>query len=450
MTAVQLKNYDYAIQLLQGILKSHPGFLLGRRLARDQAIAKLTGKQSRMRLLSSNTVGVLTIPALIRRDPVAALEALEKLLQLDPCSPSLNHLLRDAALAAKLPETAMFALETILRGEPRDIKTMHELARLYSAHAQPDRAVELYDRILAVAPNDLEAMREGKSATAQATIQRVGWDQKESDYRQLLRSEEEAIRIEQANRVVRDEETVEQLLAGLVARFEADPENVGLARQIAELFEQKQEWENAVNWYTHAAALTQNTDSSLVRKASELRLRHFEAIIDGVEAQLAQASEQEKAALSAQLAEAQKQRLAYRLDEARKRVERNPSDPQAQFELGEGFLEMGDQVAAIPLFQKSRQNPTYRLRATIFLGRCYAERRMYDLAVNALTNAAAELPEMNDLKKDVYYQLGLIFEKLGRLAESISFMKKIYEVDSEYRDVARRVMDSYENGDAAA
>jgi hypothetical protein len=46
LSAMQLKNYGYTIQLLQTILKSCPDFLAGRQLARKAAIAK-TGARNR-------------------------------------------------------------------------------------------------------------------------------------------------------------------------------------------------------------------------------------------------------------------------------------------------------------------------------------------------------------------------------------------------------------------
>ena len=40
MSAMELRNYGYAIQLLQAILRNHPEFLLARQLARKAAVAK--------------------------------------------------------------------------------------------------------------------------------------------------------------------------------------------------------------------------------------------------------------------------------------------------------------------------------------------------------------------------------------------------------------------------
>ena len=52
MSAMQLKNHGYAIQLLQTVLKSHPEFLAARQLLRKAAIAKAAGKKSLLSGLS--------------------------------------------------------------------------------------------------------------------------------------------------------------------------------------------------------------------------------------------------------------------------------------------------------------------------------------------------------------------------------------------------------------
>ncbi|MCX7869177.1 MAG: tetratricopeptide repeat protein, partial [Terrimicrobiaceae bacterium] len=133
MSAMELKNFSYAAQLYSSIVKAHPEFLLARQLARRAAIAKNAGKKNLLSGLSGASFSAIKIQSLVKKDPAAAIEALEKLLESDPCNPQLNQLLREAALAAKLPDVAEFALETIIEGNPKDTKTMHELAKLYMA-----------------------------------------------------------------------------------------------------------------------------------------------------------------------------------------------------------------------------------------------------------------------------------------------------------------------------
>jgi tetratricopeptide (TPR) repeat protein len=77
------------------------------------------------------------------------------------------------------------------------------------------------------------------------------------------------------------------------------------------------------------------------------------------------------------------------------------------------------------------------------LGKCYTERGMLDLAANTLSTAASELSQMDATKKDIVYNLGIVYEKMGQKEKSIECMKQIYEIDYGYRDVADRVEGSY-------
>jgi tetratricopeptide (TPR) repeat protein len=71
---------------------------------------------------------------------------------------------------------------------------------------------------------------------------------------------------------------------------------------------------------------------------------------------------------------------------------------------------------------------------------------MNDLAAKTLSDAAQELTGMDAVKKDLLYNLGLVYEKMGQTAHSIECLKQIYEVDYAYRDVASRVEASYGQG----
>jgi tetratricopeptide (TPR) repeat protein len=137
------------------------------------------------------------------------------------------------------------------------------------------------------------------------------------------------------------------------------------------------------------------------------------------------------------------QRAELMLQSARARVEQNPTDLQLRFELGDILVQLERWQDAIPELQKARQNPNVRIRAMSLLGQCFTARSMLDLAAKTLTDAAGELATMDSVKKDVIYNLGLVYEQMGDKEKAIDCMKQIYEVDYGYRDVAPRVEGSY-------
>jgi tetratricopeptide (TPR) repeat protein len=106
-------------------------------------------------------------------------------------------------------------------------------------------------------------------------------------------------------------------------------------------------------------------------------------------------------------------------------------------------VEAGRAREALPELQRARQNPNARLKSMNLLGHCYRELGMLDLAAKQLEEAAKEITSMDAMKKEVVYNLGLVYEQMGEAEKSIGAMKQIYEADYGYRDVAARVESSY-------
>ena len=100
-------------------------------------------------------------------------------------------------------------------------------------------------------------------------------------------------------------------------------------------------------------------------------------------------------------------------------------------------------LLAIQELQRAKQNPNARLKAMNLLGLCYSEKNMLDLAVKQFQEAASEMVGMDTLKKEIVYTMGLVYERMGKRDESLKCMKDIYEVDYGYKDVAKRVEESY-------
>ncbi len=444
LSAMQLKNYGYVIQLLQNVLKQEPDFLQGRQLVRKAAINK-TAASGKKSMLSGASFSTMKISGTIKKDAPGAIVEIEKLLENEPQSQSYNLLLRDAALAANMPETATFALETIVQAAPRDVKMLHELAKHYLSQDQADKAVEVYTKITEINPTDLIAIKAGKDASAHASMKKGGWEQKDATYRDLIRDKDAAVSLEQQGRVVRSVEMIDQQLAELGVKYEENPQSADVARKIAELYEQKEDLANAVQWFTYAASLSNNTDAALVRKAADLRIKQYDASIEQYEAYLAAADPEapETAQYREQLETIKRERAELEIQDARQRVERNPTDLNFRFELGDLLVRLGEYKDAIPELQKARQNPNVRLRAMNLLGKCFVERNMLDLAAKTLEDAAGELIAMDSVKKDIVYNLGLVYDRMGEKQKSIDAMKQIYEVDYGYKDVAERVEGSY-------
>ncbi len=198
MSAMELRNYGYAIQLLQMILKSHPEFLLARQVARRATVAKTAGKEQFFGL-SSASFSTMKVQSMVEKDPLGAIDAVEKILESRAYNPQVNQLLKDAALAAKMPELALFALETIVERQSHGHhRRCTSIAKLYMANELPAKAVDVYGKILSIAPNDLTAVKGGKDAAAGASMQKAAGKRKRQPIAISSRNKEQAVALEQA------------------------------------------------------------------------------------------------------------------------------------------------------------------------------------------------------------------------------------------------------------
>lgn len=444
VAAIELRNFGYAISLLQGILKQEPQFLTGRQLLRRTEATRLKSAKKKFFNVSTASVSVIKAQREMKKDPKRAVELIEKILEDEPYHKQANLALKEAAAAAGWLETAVFALQTYLEENPRDTRVLHDLARLYHDLGDSEREVDVYNRISAIDPADAAAARLGKEASARGSMKSGGWGAAES-YRDLIKDKEAAVSLEQQSRMQLSGELLSQQIAESYAMHEAEPQNVDVARRLGSLSEQKDDLEAAIAWYRYASELTHGSDPGLVRKISDLGVKQTEREIAALEEALANNARGSAAFGETQvaLAAAKKRRAEMLIDEARKRVERNPTDLQFRFELGENLMNAGRFREALPELQRARQNPNARLRAMNALGRCYRELNMFDLAAKQLEEAAHEIGTMDATKKEIVYNLGLVYEQMGDREKSLGCMKQIYEADYGYKDVATRVESSY-------
>src|SRR5438105_8250711 len=270
VAAIELRNFGYAISLLQGILKQEPEFLTGRQLLRRTEVTRQKAAKKALFNVSTAALTIMKAQRELKKDPKRAVELIEKILENEPYNRQANLVLKQAAVAAGWPQIGVFALQTLLEDKPRDTKILHELGRLYHDLGESDQEVEIGKRIAEIDPVDAEALRLGKDASARASIETGGWTQAES-YRDLIKDKAAAVSLEQQSRMALTGESLEQQIEETYALHQGQPQNVDLAKRLGALYEQKEELENAIAWYQYAADLTQRSDHSLVRKVSDLQ-----------------------------------------------------------------------------------------------------------------------------------------------------------------------------------
>jgi len=441
LTAVQASNLDYAITLLQGVLKESPGFLEGRKLLRKCELQLAGGAKKKGGLFGLQTggMGSMKLQSHAKKDPQGVLPMIEKDLEKDPLNDQLNELLFDTCIKLEMFETAAFALETVRSGTPENAKLLHKLATFYLTREQPLLAAEVYNDIIKHHPTDGAAIKGSKDASARASMQKQKWDEN-ADMKSLMRDSAQFEELEKASRTGLTTDQLIERRDRVIEKYNADPNHLATVKELAGIYEQLEDWQNAATFYSWAHSLSAG-DVALANKASTMNDRAIEADLKSLEAAVAADPDNEE--LTAALTARRADRLAEQVHEAQRRVDQNPTDPQLRYELGTALYNSGDFSAAIPHLQQATRNPHIRTKVLLLLGRTFKAKGMFDLSIKQLSDALADLHAMDSIKKEVLYEKGIIHGEVGDKAAALDCFKQIYEVDYGYRDVAQRVESSY-------
>lgn len=439
VAALQKNNLDYAVALFGQATRIEPSFLDARQALRAAQHRRVTGKGGGLfkRFLgsaSSLTKGQLAL----RANPAEAIRIAEDCLNDDPSNEAAHVLLAEAAMALDLPKTAALSLEIAFKNNPRDRKLALRLANALSHSGQRSRAEKVYRDLLQADPHDPEVGERLKNLLATQTLTEGGYETLASGkgtFRDALRDETEALRLEQEGRVVKDTDVLASLIANREARLERDPANIQLWREVADLHLKRQDPDRAIAALRKVLELGGTSDPVLQRAIHEAELTRFDQQLAALDPQAPDAADRREALL--------RERSEFVLADVQRRAEANPTDLQVRFELGDLYLENGRIPEAIAEFQRAQNHPNRRIAALGRLARCFLARKMPDLAVRKIEEALKEKLVFDEEKKDLHYQLGVALESVGRHAEAMEHFKLIYESDIGYRDVAARVDSHY-------
>lgn len=434
--ALTRDNLDYAIALLNQALEKEPGFFEGRKLLREAQFRKAGGGGGFFKKMFS---GAGASPLLAKgrmvlgKNPAEALATAEQILNSDPHSAAAHRLVVDAARAMEFPQTALLSLEILVKNSPKDKNLVIEFAQAASALGQSARAEKILVDLLQEMPNDGDLKTALKDFSARKTLNEGGYGALEGgggSFRDVLRNKEEAVSLEQEQRVQKSEDVAGRLIAEYEARLPREPQNQKLLRSLAELYTQKKQFDRALAIYDQLKTLAGN-DPSLEAAIAQTRVRQFDFRIESLNP-----FEPDHAA---QVEKIQAEKLAFQLAECQQRVEKYPTDLALRFELGALYFQAGKISEAIAEFQKAQNNPHKRLAAMNYLAQCFAKRKMFDLAARTLQNAIKEKTAFDEEKKELIYNLGCVLEQMGKKEEAVEQFKQIYEADIGYKDVAAKV-----------
>lgn len=438
--AFERGNLDHAMDLFASSLAVCPGLLQARRFLRAAEVKQFKEKKGGAvtHAISMITGLPLYLKAMVLLQAGKgedAVVAAEKLLRIDPLNVKFIRVFGEATKIDDLPEAGVQTLEMARDHYPDDIAVLKELGQLYQAVGRTKDARECYEKLCELRPNDPQLVKLLKDAMALESMRTDGWSEtseKGGSFRDMIRDTKEAQLIEQESKAVKTEKDADALIDDALAKIASEPENVNHYKTLSRLYVQKSMFDEATDALQKALDISSG-DPEVSSTLSRIRLKQYDyeikQLLDGGDEAGAQEKENEKA--------------QFAFDDLQDRVKRYPNDLALRHELGIMLYDNDYVNEAIQQFQMSQRSPQHRVTALYYLGLCFKSKQQYDLATEQLEQAASTMAGMDDMKKDIIYELGEITEAMGDSQKAVDYFKQIYQVDIAFKDVADKVEKAY-------
>jgi tetratricopeptide (TPR) repeat protein len=445
-TALERGNIDYAIEMLTACIEESPRFVRAWKFLRAAEVKRARKKS--VSSLSSGIDSVVKMPTYLSAMGLlksgkhqAAMMMAEKLLRDNPENPKYAKLFAEAAAAFDLPEAAIMTLETVRDVNPDDISVLGWLGALYQKSGRMRSARECFERLCEISPNDPSALKQLKDVLALDSMSNDGWEKnadKGGTFRDMLKDGDEAALLEQGAKSAKSDTGMDSLIADMLQKINAEPNNINYRRGLANMYLQKRDFEPTITVLEEAVALNPG-DPELERTLSNARVRYLESQIE----QRRQANDEEGAV------DIENQLLQFKFEDLQNKVERYPNDLQLRFDWGVMLYENDYVNEAIQQFQLAQRSAKNRVLALYYMGVCFRAKNQFDIACRQLETALADLPIMDANKKKVLYELGELAVVMGDAKKAADYFMQIYQSDISYRDVASRIEAFYQQ-DAGA
>ena len=433
--ALETGKYDLAVDMLMEAVSAAPDVLETRKLLRAAQIAnfrKNGGKTGFLARLGFAAARQKIMGLVKKGDGASAMAEAEKLLCQNPLDPDNIEAAVKAAESAGKADHAAITIEAAYECSNKDPSLLERVATYYTMAKRWDKVRDAYRKLSELKPGDQRVLAMLKNAEAQATMN-AGWTDtvgKKGGFQNLIANKEQAAKLDAANKAVVTGDDAEMLIQEKLKQIEAEPKNMNARRALARLYVQSKRYYEAIDVLQQAIEASGTMDPELDRMLSQTKTQYYDQQIEILRSQ-------GKADEADQL-EQEKNQFVF--DDLAQRVERYPNDLHLRFELGKQYFTYGYYDDALSHLQLAQKSPKDRLWALYYLAMCFLNQGQTDMAVMQLETARDALPTMDDLKKNVIYQLGLCAEASGDLEKAYRYYKDVYSTDVGFEDLSERML----------
>ncbi|MBX3316944.1 MAG: hypothetical protein KF902_08805 [Phycisphaeraceae bacterium] len=404
-TVHQTGSYEYAMQLwLQG-LRFDPGSMSG--LEGYFQSATLHAEKSGGKI-SKETAKVFDGKSPVEKFLLTLLAWSMKIKDA-----SLAVKSTEAAAGLELAETAFWIGEKALvlsKGEAKPKK--ENFTRLLEAFAKVgayDKAAEAGDVALRIDPGDGDLSGRVRNMSAQSTMAKGGFDQtgKAGGFRANIRDLDKQRQLEDADRIVKTEETIDRLIADSEEAYAKSPGDLAVIGAYAKrLRERGRPEDEEAAFRVLSKAFDETKQFRFRQEMGEIRLRRASRALRKHEE--AAAANPENAELVEKASQARSQYRKMEIEEYKLRVASYPTDLGLKYELGRKYFESGQYEEAIALFQEAQSDPKLRGQVLGMLAECFLKIEWLDEAIQTYRRAIEVLGEMGSPTVLLELRYGLV------------------------------------------
>jgi tetratricopeptide (TPR) repeat protein len=428
-------NLDYAIELLKDLIKKSPGLIPAREKLREFEKKKSdsAGGLGRLIINLKFSFHAAKIKSMIAQKPLEAMAMCEDVLAKNLYNPTVLNLLADASLKAGASFIGVEALQIVRDMKPRNESNLRKLAEFYRKSNDAMSALKIVQIIAEKHPNDLGVQAELRSAVALASMQKGDWE-KEGTTQEKVKDKTEAVVAEMQDGTLHDIDQMKMVIEKLEKDLEKE-ESVDTRKKLGELYHASGRFDDAIAEYNKVAQGIGAMDPSVDKSIERSNLAKMDLEINTLAANPQNAAKVE---------ELKQQKYNFQLESAVNRVNTYPNDNQLRYDLAVLYFNGNYIDNAIEQFQYARKNLQRKVPCMVYLGRCFLINAHYDMAVEQLVGAIAEMGRMDKAKKEAVYYLANTYEVSGDPQKALECYKEIYQADANFLDVAKKIKESYD------
>jgi tetratricopeptide (TPR) repeat protein len=437
-TVADTGNFEYAIEMYIQGLGYDPENVEAHQTLREISLKRRASGGKDMGMMSQ-----WKLPK--AKDDKQAMLNTEQLLAYSPGNTDRMLAVMQSAYRAGCYDTVLWVAPILLRAnaddKKPDFKKFISLRDTYNALERYDKAAEAAQFALTMRPDDMDLQQDMKNLAARHTMKSGNYGIAKS-FRESMRDQELQERLLEQDKDVHAIDALERTIRGAEAAWQGDPEDQAKLTKLVDALRRPESDEYDERAVKILEDAYQKTGQFKWRqRVGEIRMAQFgrqeRSLRTEVEANRNNPDYQEQLN---RLRDFRLEKYNLELREFQLVLEHYPTDSNARFQVAVRLFQLGKFQDAIPVFQQVRNDPKYRVNASILLGQAFLMAGFHDEAVDTIKAVIDEYPNRGDDRSiEMFYWYGRSLEEKKDVPAALKAYSQVAQWNFNYRDVQGRV-----------